>query len=265
MSRVRLAIHGATGRMGLRLIALACESPHIEVVEAVDYAGSGRVGQNVGALAGVPQLNLPVTEQIAGKAQVVIDFSTPPSARSVLAACEQQRTALVIGTTGLTPDDQSAIDHAAMRIAVLQAPNMSLGVNLLFALAGEVAKRLGDDYDIEITEAHHRFKKDAPSGTALGIAQSICQATNKDPQKVLVHGREGDHELRQRGTIGMHALRMGDVVGDHSVHYATLGERLTLSHTASTRDVFARGALRAAAFLADKKPARYTMKDVLGL
>ncbi|MFW6033418.1 MAG: 4-hydroxy-tetrahydrodipicolinate reductase, partial [Phycisphaeraceae bacterium] len=143
-------------------------------------------------------------------------------------------------------------------------PNMSLGVNLLFALAGQVAARLGDDYDIEIIEGHHRFKQDAPSGTALGIAEAICDATGKSVDKDVVHGRHGE-QPRQRGEIGMHALRLGDEVGRHTACFATLGEEIQLSHKASTRDIFARGALKAAKWLAGQQPGRYAMKDVLGL
>jgi 4-hydroxy-tetrahydrodipicolinate reductase len=171
---------------------------------------------------------------------------------------------MVVGTTGLSDGDHAAIDEAGKIIPVLQAPNMSLGVNLLFALAARAARQLGDDYDIEIVEAHHRFKVDAPSGTALGIARAICDATGKDMAKDLVHGREGESP-RQRGQIGMHALRLGDVVGRHTVSFATLGEELQLTHNATSRDVFARGALRAAQWLAGKPAGRYGMADVLGL
>jgi len=257
-----LAINGAAGRMGRRLVALATETDGLSVVEAVDVH---LVGQDAGALAGVAPLGVPITAAFAGKADALIDFTVPAATRIAIQACVQHRKALVIGTTGLTDADHAAIDEAAKQIPVLQAPNMSLGVNLLFALCAQVAKRLGDDYDIEITEAHHRFKKDAPSGTALGIVKAICDATGKDPRKDVVHGRHGDDLTRQRGQIGVHALRMGDVVGEHSANFATLGERLTLTHVASTRDVFARGALRAAAWLAGKPAGRYGMADVLGL
>jgi 4-hydroxy-tetrahydrodipicolinate reductase len=147
----------------------------------------------------------------------------------------------------------------------LQAPNMSLGVNLLFALAGKVAKQLGDDYDIEIVETHHRYKVDAPSGTAMGIAKAICDATDKDINNDVIHGRHGLDVQRERGQIGMHALRSGDVVGRHTVSFGALGEELQLTHIASTRDVFVHGALQAAKWLGGRRPGRYTMADVLGL
>ena len=262
-----IGINGAAGRMGRRLVALGSEDADLRVVAAVEHGGSAQLGQDAGAVAGVQPLGVALAERWQTKPQVLIDFTVPAATRAALKVCREQGVALVIGTTGLTPADHAEIDAAAKDIAVLQAPNMSLGVNLLFAIAAQVAKTLGDDYDIEITEAHHRFKKDAPSGTALGLAEAICKATGKTIEKDVVHGRQGDDTTRRRGEIGMHALRMGDVVGDHTASFATLGERLELRHVASTRDVFAHGALRAAKWLAAPgKPAgRYGMKDVLGL
>jgi 4-hydroxy-tetrahydrodipicolinate reductase len=169
-----------------------------------------------------------------------------------------------IGTTGLQPSDHALIDDAAKEIAILQAPNMSLGVNLMFKVAAQMAKILGDDYDIEITELHHRFKKDAPSGTAMGIAEAILKSTGKS-RDALVFDRHGAECTRKRGDIGMQALRVGDEVGKHTVYFAALGERLELTHTATTRDTFAHGALKAAIWLAGKPAGRYTMADVLGL
>lgn len=261
-----LAIHGAAGRMGRRLVALASEDTQLRVAGAVEHAGNPLLGQDAGVVAGVPALNVPLTEKLPAKGvEVLIDFTVPAATRHAIKLCVESKVALVIGTTGLTPQDHALIDEAGRKIPVLQAPNMSLGVNLLFALAAQVAQKLGDDYDIEIVEGHHRFKKDAPSGTALGIAQAICDATGKDINKDVVHGRHGDDATRKRGEIGMHALRVGDVVGDHTVTFGTLGERLELTHLASSRDIFARGALRAAKWLAGKPAGRYRMADVLGL
>lgn len=266
MSRTaRLAIHGAAGRMGRRLTALAGETDGLTLVGALEAAGHPDLGKDAGELAGVGALGVVVGDDLPAGAQVAIDFSVPAGARAILAACREAGCALVIGTTGLGEADQKAIDEAGRVIPVLQAANMSLGVNLLLALVGDVAARLGDDYDIEIVEAHHRFKQDAPSGTALALAQAICEATGKTIGGDVVHGRAGSEARRRRGEIGMHALRLGDVVGRHMVHYATLGEEIQIGHIASTRDVFARGALRAAAWLAGRKPGRYTMRDVLGL
>ncbi len=265
MSTSSIAIFGAAGRMGRRLVALTLEDPSLKLAAAVDRADSEFLGQDAGFLAGMPSANVPLTSTLKQKVDAIIDFTSPAGTRLALQIAQDTGSGLVIGTTGLTDADHAAIDAAAKSIPILQAPNMSLGVNLLFALAAQVAQRLGDDYDIEIVETHHRFKKDAPSGTALGIAQAICDATGKDIKKDLDHGREGDDTTRVRGRIGMHALRSGDVVGKHIVTYGTLGEEITLAHNASTRDVFARGALRAGQWLKGKQPGRYKMKDVLGL
>jgi len=252
--------------MGRRLVALAIEDESLELVAALEHGEHELLGRDAGAVAGVEPVGVALSAGFEGAAvpDVVIDFSLPEGFRRALSMCRAQGVALVVGTTGLTDDDHAAIDTAAAGIPVLQAPNMSLGVNLLFTLAGQIAAKLGDDYDIEITEAHHRFKKDAPSGTALGLAQAICNATGKDIQKDVAHGRAGE-QPRRTGEIGMHALRLGDVVGRHDVSFATLGEEIRIGHQASTRDVFVRGALRAAKWLAGQPTGRYHMKDVLGL
>ncbi len=268
MSGIAIAINGAAGRMGRRLVALTLEDAELRLAAALEGPGHPLMGQDAGVIAGAAKAGINLAGDLAQNVQpqVMIDFTVPAATRLAIDLCVKRKMALVIGTTGLTPDDQRRIDAAAASIPILQAPNMSLGVNLLFALAGQVAAKLGDDYDIEITEAHHRFKKDAPSGTALGIAQAICNATGKSIENDVVHGRHGDDVQRQRGQIGMHALRMGDVIGEHTASFATLGERLELTHIASNRDVFVRGALHAAKWLVrGGKPGRYAMKDVLGL
>lgn len=260
-----LAIHGAGGRMGRRLVALTIEDTDLQLGAAVDWAEHPDQGKDAGELAGAGASGVKLSDLLPTEGvDVVIDFSLPQAFERMLSHCVNHRLPVVVGTTGLTEQDHAAIDEAAGSIPVLQAPNMSLGVNLLFALAGQVAKTLGDDYDIEIVEAHHRFKKDAPSGTALGIAEAICGATGKDINQDVVHGREGEAE-RKRGEIGMHALRMGDVIGEHTASFGTIGERLELKHVATDRDVFVRGALRAAKWLAGKPAGRYGMADVLGL
>jgi len=262
----RVTIHGAAGRMGRRLVALAAEDEQFALAGAMDAAGHPLLGQDAGTVAGVGELGVRIADTLPeDDAGVVIDFSLPAAMRPLLDACGRRGLPLVIGTTGLTGDDHARIDKLAADVAVLQAPNMSLGVNLLFALAGQVAGRLGDDYDIEITETHHRFKKDAPSGTALGLAAAICKVTGKSMADDVVCERHGDDVPRRRGEIGMHALRSGDVVGRHTASFATLGEELQLTHIATSRDVFARGALRAAAWLAGKPTGRYDMAAVLGL
>ena len=258
-----LAITGAAGRMGTRLIALARQDAGFQVVGAVERPGAPQLGRDAGEVAGVGAFGLPLTTDLAATPQVLIDFTSPASTRRWLDVCRDRKIAPVIGTTGLRPEDHAAIDAAAADIPVLQAPNMSLGVNLLFKIAGEVAKLLGDDYDTEIVEGHHRFKKDAPSGTALGLADAILKATGKT-RDALVYDRHGDDCVRARGEVGMHALRIGDEVGRHTAYFAALGERLELTHVATNRDTFAHGALRAARWLAGQKPGRYTMADVLG-
>lgn len=250
--------------MGQRLIALAREAGVFKVVGAIEKPDSPLVGRDAGEVAQVGPIGLAVSYDLKPTPEVMIDFSHPIATRHWLKVCRDRGIAMVIGTTGLHKVDHAAIDVAAEAIPVLQAGNMSLGVNLLLKVVGEVAKRLGDDYDIELMEAHHRFKKDAPSGTAAALADAILAATGKDAG-ALVYGRHGDDVPRERGKIGMHSLRMGDEIGLHTVSYATLGERIEITHRATNRDVFAHGALKAAAWLKGQKPGRYTVADVLGL
>jgi 4-hydroxy-tetrahydrodipicolinate reductase len=259
-----LAITGASGRMGSRLIALAVKDPAFKLLAAIDRPDSVNLAKDAGEIAGIGSIGVPLTFDLRPTPDVLIDFTAPVAMRHWLKTCRDRGIAMVIGTTGLHPDDHDTIDQAAGDIPILQAPNMSLGVNLLFKIAGEVAKMLGEDYDIEIVEGHHRFKKDAPSGTALGLADAILKATGKTRDK-LVYGRHGDDVVRKPGDIGMHSLRVGDEVGRHTAYFAALGERLELTHVATNRDTFVRGALRTAKWLAGKKPGRYTIADVLGL
>ena len=250
--------------MGCRLVALAKQDPSIQIVGAIERPDHPNQAQDAGEIAGVGKIGVPISFELKPTPQVIIDFTSPASTRHWLKTSRDRGIAMVIGTTGLQEQDHAAIDRAATDIAILQAPNMSLGVNLLFKIAGEVAKVLGDDYDIEIVEGHHRFKKDAPSGTALGIADGILKSTGKT-RDALIYDRHGDDAPRKPGQIGMHSLRIGDEVGRHTAYFAALGERLELAHVATSRDTFAHGALRAAKWLANQKPGRYAMGDVLGL
>jgi 4-hydroxy-tetrahydrodipicolinate reductase len=259
-----LAITGAAGRMGQRLVALSKLDPELQVVAAIERAGHEAMGTDAGTIAGVGLAGVAIATDLSTSPQVLIDFTSPASMRQWLAVCRQRKIAMVIGTTGLAESDHAVINDAAKEIPILQAPNMSLGVNLLFKIAGEVARILGDDYDKEIIEGHHRYKKDAPSGTAMGLAEAILKATGKSKSD-LVYDRHGDEVLRRRGDIGMHALRIGDEVGRHTAFFAALGERLELTHVATNRDTFAHGALKAAKWLAAQKPGRYSMGDMLGL
>jgi 4-hydroxy-tetrahydrodipicolinate reductase len=263
-SNISLAVVGAAGRMGQRLVALAKEDPELKLVAAVDRAEHPMIGRDAGDVAQVGAIGVPLSADLIATPRVVIDFSAPASMRRWLDVCRQRGIAIVVGTTGLHAADHAALDEAAREIAVLQAPNMSLGVNVLFKIAGMVAQMLGDDYDKEIVEGHHRFKKDAPSGTAMGLADAILQAMGKT-RDALVYGRHGDEAVRGRGDVGMHALRIGDEVGRHTAYFATLGERLELTHVATNRDTFVRGALRAAKWLAGQKPGRYDIAAMLGI
>ena len=255
-----IIVNGAAGRMGRRILALAAEQPSaFRIVAGVDrQAGSLR---DLGIASDAPVL----TSLPAEAGAAVIDFSHHAAFPGIVKHCLAQGMALASGTTGITPETLDLeLGAAAKRIACLHAGNMSVGVNVLLDVAARLAKALGPDYDIEITEAHHNQKVDAPSGTAFALADAITAATGRSRAN-LVYGREGQTGARIKGEIGIHALRLGDVVGDHTVWFVGNGERIQLGHLAHTRDIFARGALRAAAFLATSKPGRYVMRDVLGL
>ncbi len=260
-----LIVNGAAGRMGKRIVALAVESGQFDVVGAVDYAQHPDMGKDIGLLAGIEPIGVPLAADFPDSAAVMIDFSLPQAADAAIDYCAQNGVALVMGTTGLSDGQLAKLKNASEKIAIVQATNMSLGMNLLFATVGKVAKALGENYDIEIVEAHHRFKKDAPSGTALSLAEAVCEETSRNYPGCLTHGREGKEATREQGTIGMHAVRGGDIVGEHSVIYSTLGETVTISHNAHTRDTFVRGALGAGEWITIQNPGLYDMQDVLGL
>src|SRR2546429_3330628 len=261
---IDIAITGAAGRMGTRLIALSHADGGFKILGAIERPDHPQLSRDAGEIAGIGPIKTPITHDLKKTPKVLIDFSAPDSMRHWLKTCRDRGIAMLIGTTGLRDSDHATIDQAARDIAVLQAPNMSLGVAVLFQVAAQVAKQLGDDYDVEIVETHHRFKKDAPSGTAAGLADAILKATGKSKDS-LVYGREGDDATRQRGQIGMHSLRLGDEVGRHTAYFAALGERLELTHVATNRDTFVHGALRAAKWLARQKPGRYSIADMLDL
>jgi len=261
----KLVVVGAAGRMGRRIVALATESKHFDIVGAVDKPDHPDIGKDAGFLAGIERLNLPLAASWPAGAQIAMDFSLPEAAEKTVERCAAGGISLVMGTTGLTTVQHDALKAAARKIPIVYATNMSVGMNVLFSLVGKAAAMLGEDYDIEIVEEHHRFKKDAPSGSALTLAQSICQATGRPYPDSLIHGRSGKEALRKKGEIGMHAVRAGDITGLHSVIYGTLGETITLNHTAHNRDTLVRGALRAAEWLLGRPPALYSMADVLGL
>jgi 4-hydroxy-tetrahydrodipicolinate reductase len=260
-----LGMNGACGRMGLRIIQLAHQDKELALGAALEYAAHPDQGRDIGALAGVGELGVSVQAELPLETNldVVIDFSTPEGTMAILRTCVARRIPFVVATTGHTAVQRDEIEEAAHETALLMAPNMSLAVNLLMELASQAASALRDrNFDVEILERHHRFKKDSPSGTALHIAKLIQEEMG---QTELRHGREGLVGERPPNEIGVHAIRVGDNVGEHTVIFSTLGETLEISHRAHARDCYARGALQAAKFLATKGPGRYTMNDVLGL
>jgi 4-hydroxy-tetrahydrodipicolinate reductase len=270
--KCNLAVIGAAGRMGRRILSLAKESDRFDIVAAIERPGHPDIGKDAGLVAMAAAIGVNLSSEFpaaapstAMRACVAIDFSQPEAANKTVDYCAGNGVALILGTTGLSNQQHSKIRAASQKIPILYATNMSVGMNVLFSLVGKVAGMLGEEYDIEIIEQHHRFKKDAPSGSALTLAESICKATGRDFPVCLTHGRSGKDALRQKGTIGMHAIRAGDITGEHEVIFSTLGETVTLSHSAHSRDTFARGALRAAEWLVGKKPALYSMADVLGI
>jgi 4-hydroxy-tetrahydrodipicolinate reductase len=262
---IELAIAGAAGRMGCKVYAMANADPRFEVVAALEKTGHPNIGDDAGERAGMGHTGLPIQDRTQTEFDVLIDFSSPLGTIHWLDYCLTYRRPIVIGTTGHTPDQLAQIDSAALTIPVLKAANMSVGVNLLFKLAAQVAAALGDEYDVEIVEAHHRFKADAPSGTAVAIRDAIIQATGRNADQDVIYGRQGNTGQRPQRQIGMHALRIGDTVGEHEIHFGNLGETIVLKHSAHTRDTFVQGALRAAAWLVGKPPGRYDMHDVLGM
>ncbi len=260
----RIGIAGVAGRMGRRIAALAIEAKEFDIVTGTEAAGHEAIGKDIGELAGVMHFDVQVTAEMIETPDVLIDFSLPSGTMASLEHCRARRVPMIIGTTGLSDEQRTTIAEAAKSIAIVHTANYSVGVNVLLKVVGLVAKTLGAEYDIDVTETHHRFKKDAPSGTALALAKAICAATGKDPAATFTYGRHGDCP-RKPGEIGIHALRVGDTVGEHTIHFGNLGETITIGHSAHTRDTFARGSLRAAQWIVGKKPGLYTMQDVLGL
>ncbi len=262
----KLVVIGAAGRMGKQILSLAAESGQFDIIGAVERHDHPDIGKDASVLAGIEPLNVELAHfyPYPADADVAIDFSQPVAAVKTIDYCRESNVALVLGTTGLSDEQHERLKAASREIPILYATNMSIGMNVLFSLVGKIALLLGDEYDIEIVEQHHRFKKDAPSGTALTLAEKIYSATGRDWPGALTYGRSGRDMMRQQGTIGIHAVRAGDITGIHSVIFSTLGETVTVTHTAHSRDTFARGALRAAQWLVGKEPGLYSIADVLG-
>ena len=268
----KVLIVGAGGRMGLAMARLIAQRavPGLELVAAVDRAGAPLLGQDAGVAAGVPALGVvlgtDLAAALAARPDVAVDFSSPSATATTAAQVAAAGVPWVVGTTGLGAAEQAAVAQAARKIPVVLSANMSLGVNLLYALVAQAARTLaGLRYDCEIVERHHRRKKDAPSGTALYLGEAAAQGFGWNLQDVAVDGRTGIPGERPEKEIGFHAVRGGDVVGDHTVLFAADGECIELSHRATSRDTLALGALRAAAWLPGRAPALYGMRDVLGL
>src|SRR5881296_2716235 len=263
-----LVVAGAAGRMGGRIIACLADTPELRLVAALEAPGHASLGRDAGELAGVGKLGVAVGDDAGltiSRDRILIEFSVPEASLAHLRLAAQSGARAVIGTTGFSPSQRAEIVDLARRTAIVLSPNMSVATNVAFKLLASMARALGDEYDVEITETHHRFKKDAPSGTALRMAEIVAAALGRDPDRVLVHGRQGLPGERTRAEIAVLSLRSGDVVGEHTVSFGTLGERLELTHRAHSRDTLARGALRAVRFVAGRPPGLYSMQDVLGL
>jgi 4-hydroxy-tetrahydrodipicolinate reductase len=268
MTEMRLVVVGAAGRMGRMLLKAVAESPACRLVGAVERAGSPALGQDAGALAGVVATGIAVTDDplpVFAKADGVLDFTSPAATTGFAALAAQARIVYVVGTTGLGEAEFAQLEAAARHARIVQSGNMSLGVNLLAGLVRRVAATLGEDFDIEIVEMHHRHKVDAPSGTALLLGEAAAAGRGVALKDRAVRARDGQTGARPPGAIGFAALRGGSVVGEHAVIFAGEGERLEMIHKADDRALFARGAIRAALWAHDRKPGYYTMADVLGL
>ncbi|WP_096673897.1 4-hydroxy-tetrahydrodipicolinate reductase [Polynucleobacter meluiroseus] len=264
---MKIAIAGATGRMGKMLIEAVLKEPNAKLVGALEYSGSPQLGEDAGAFLG-KKTGVIITSDIAQAlqdAEYLIDFTRPEGTMAHLAVAEKTATKMIIGTTGLDSQQIAQLQKAAENLAVVFAPNMSVGVNVTLKLLEVAAKMLSQGYDIEIIEAHHRHKVDAPSGTALKMGEVIATALGENLDDLAVYAREGHTGERQQGSIGFATIRGGDIVGDHTVLFAGEGERIEISHKSSSRQSYAQGALRAAQFLQNQQAGLFDMQDVLGL
>ncbi|MBM3487936.1 MAG: 4-hydroxy-tetrahydrodipicolinate reductase [Alphaproteobacteria bacterium] len=265
---MRIGVVGAAGRMGQAIVRQVTETKGAAVAAACERPGHGAIGRDAGETAGLARLGVPIldaTAPVIAAVDAVIEFSVPAATVATARAVAEAGKAHIIGTTGFTAEDDAALRDAARHATIVRSPNMSLAVNILFALARQVGGLLDDEFDVDILEMHHRHKIDAPSGTALGLGRAVAAGRKVDLAAVARYAREGQTGARPRGEIGFATLRGGDVVGDHSVIFAADGERLELVHKASSRQIYARGAVRAALWAKGRKPGLYTMADVLGL
>jgi len=264
----RIAVFGATGRMGQALIRLIADDARLELAGAATESGHDAIGSDAGSVAGLQPLGVVITDDASvavSGADVAIDFTLPAAVQGNVAICVEYGVALVIGTTGLSAEDDAALERAAGSIALLYGRNMSVGVNVLSELARLASQVLSADYDVEINEAHHRHKVDAPSGTALQLGESVARGRGVTLDSIAVYDRHGVGEARVPGSIGFTSMRAGSIVGDHTILFAADEEIIELRHRALDRTVFARGALLAAVWIAERQAGLYSMNDVLGL
>lgn len=265
---IRVAVTGAAGRMGKTNIEALHAADGVELGAAIVEPDSSLVGADAGEVAGVGKLGVSIVgslQEVLNDFDVLIDFTAPQATLANLTVCAEAGKGMVIGTTGLTPEEREQLNSFGAKMPLVFASNMSVGVNLCFKLLAEAAKALGDDYDVEIIEAHHHHKVDSPSGTALSMGEAVAGALGRDLQECAVYGREGQVGARTKTEIGFATVRAGDVVGDHTVLFATEGERIEITHKASSRMTFAKGAVRASKWLAGKDNGVYDMQDVLSL
>lgn len=265
---VKAIVSGAAGRMGGRIIHMIHQNPDIELVAAFERPDHPSIGSDAGLIAGIGELGVIINgslEEVVDKGDVLIEFTTPEATIANLKIAADKDLAVVIGTTGFSGALLEEVKELAARVRCVMAPNMSVGVNVMFKIAGEMARILGTDFDMEILEVHHRFKKDAPSGTAMRLAQILADATGRDLEKVAVYERKGLIGERKTDEIGIQTWRAGDIAGEHTILFGGMGERLELTHRAHSRDNFARGAVRAALWVVNQPKGLYDMQDVLGL
>ena len=264
---IDVVVAGAAGRMGARVIACLLETSDLKLVAALEAPGHSALDRDAGEAAGTHHTGIRVSVDtgVISAGRVLVEFSAPEPTLQHLRLVAERGGRAVIGTTGFSAAQRDEIAQLGRRAPIMLAPNMSIGVTLALKVLPIIARALGDDYDVEITEIHHRFKKDAPSGTAARMAEVIAEALGRDLKQTAVYGREGLPGERSTKEIGVFSLRSGDVVGEHTVSFGTLGERLELTHRAHNRDTFARGALRAVRWIASQSPGLYSMQDVLGL
>lgn len=264
----KLIVSGAAGRMGTRIISLAKESEDFRLVGALERKNHEKIGLDVGEVIGLGNLGVALSAELDGiseKADVLIDFSNPRNSVELSAAAADIGLAMVIGTTGFSREESKTIVSRTEKIPCVMAPNMSVGINLLLKVLSDIASVLGDDYDVEVIEAHHRHKKDAPSGTAMRMAGVLAGALGRNLDETAVYERKGIIGERTGKEIGMQTIRAGDIVGEHTVLFGGIGERIEITHKASNRDTFAGGALKAARWIINRQPGCYDMQDVLGL